>query len=359
MCNVVFCLCEEEMLRNLVSHCPPKCHIVWRFGSSPAPLWSWNSPPLGWWALLYSAQSILFTRLLKIAENSLAFLDIKLPINDNGLSTSVHYKSTDSHNYLLHSSSHPQHVQNAIPFSQFLRLRRLCSDDTDFNNKCEEMCQFYKKRGYPDSAVTTGKHHSKEIDRETALQTSQNEETDRIPFTLAYRPQNLVIKNVILKNFKILRNDPETKHIFSITTTHFIQTRQKLMHYSHLKHPHFFTPIRVLAGDCGDFHLIYTSFWFAVGGEFTWRHGLRIPYRVICWPPKNLFISWLPAMFFNQRVTLGNNKLFYKGSTMCWKEGVGECTTHFCPREPGTSLTFTCIKSGGRCAGVSNDWCIS
>ena len=85
----------------------------------------------------------------EISENSLAFLDIKLSINDNGLSTSVHYKPTDSHNYLLHSSSHPQHVKNAIPFSQFLRLRRLCSDDTDFNNKCEEMCQFFKKRGYP------------------------------------------------------------------------------------------------------------------------------------------------------------------------------------------------------------------
>ena len=71
----------------------------------------------------------------EISENSLAFLDIKLSINDNGLSTSVHYKPTDSHNYLLHSSSHPQHVKNAIPFSQFLRLRRLCSDNTDFNNK--------------------------------------------------------------------------------------------------------------------------------------------------------------------------------------------------------------------------------
>ena len=152
----------------------------------------------------------------EISENSLAFLDIKLSINDNGLSTSVHYKPTDSHNYLLHSSSHPQHVKNAIPFSQFLRLRRLCSDDTDFNNKCEEMCQFFKKRGYPDSAVTTGKHRAQEIDRETALQTSQNEETDRIPFTLTYHPQNLAIKNVILKNFKILNNDPETKHIFSL-----------------------------------------------------------------------------------------------------------------------------------------------
>ena len=76
-------------------------------------------------------------------ENSLAFIDIKLSINDNGLSSSVQYKQTDSHNYLLQSSSHPQPVKNAIPFSQFLRLRRLFSDDSDFNNKCEEMCQFF------------------------------------------------------------------------------------------------------------------------------------------------------------------------------------------------------------------------
>ena len=40
----------------------------------------------------------------EISENSLAFLDIKLSINDNGLSTSVHYKPTDSHKcHLLHN----------------------------------------------------------------------------------------------------------------------------------------------------------------------------------------------------------------------------------------------------------------
>ena len=78
------------------------------------------------------------------------------------------------------------------------------------------MCQFFKKRGYPDSAVTTGKHRAQEIDRETALQTSQNEETNRIPFTPTYHPQNLAVKNIILKSFKILRNDPETKHIFPL-----------------------------------------------------------------------------------------------------------------------------------------------
>ena len=53
-------------------------------------------------------------------------------------------------------------------------------------------------------------------DRETELQTSKNEEANRVPFTLTYHPQNLTIKNVILKNFKILRNDAETKHIFPL-----------------------------------------------------------------------------------------------------------------------------------------------
>ena len=64
----------------------------------------------------------------------------------------------------------------------------------DCNTKCEEMCQCFKKRGYPDSAVTTGKHGAQEIDRKTALQTSQNQETNRIPLTFTYHPQNLAVK---------------------------------------------------------------------------------------------------------------------------------------------------------------------
>ena len=51
----------------------------------------------------------------EISEISLAFLDIKVSISGNGLCTSVHYKPTDSHSYLLHSSSHPSHVKNSIP----------------------------------------------------------------------------------------------------------------------------------------------------------------------------------------------------------------------------------------------------
>ena len=79
----------------------------------------------------------------EISDSSLAFLDIKLSIEGNGLCTSVHYKPTDSHSYLLYSSSHPSHVKNSIPYSQLLRLRRLCSEDSDFSLKSEEMCHFF------------------------------------------------------------------------------------------------------------------------------------------------------------------------------------------------------------------------
>ena len=77
-----------------------------------------------------------------------------------------------SDSYLFYSSSHPSHVKNSIPYSQFLRLRRLCSEDSDFSLKSEEMCRFFDKRGYP------------EVDRQSALQTSQKENNNRIPFTL-------------------------------------------------------------------------------------------------------------------------------------------------------------------------------
>ena len=97
------------------------------------------------------------------------------------LCTSVHYKPTDSHSYLLYSSSHPSHVKNSIPYSQFLRLRRLCSDDSDFSSKSEEMCQFFEKRGYPVSVVKAGHHRAQQFDRQSSLQTSQKDKNDRIP----------------------------------------------------------------------------------------------------------------------------------------------------------------------------------
>ena len=49
-------------------------------------------------------------------------------------------------------------MKNSISYSQFLRLRRLCCDDSDFSLKSEEMCDFFDKRGYLPSVVQAGHH---------------------------------------------------------------------------------------------------------------------------------------------------------------------------------------------------------
>ena len=138
-----------------------------------------------------------------VSERSVAFLDINVSISGNRLSTSVHYKATDSQSYLLHSSSHPAHVKNSIPYSQFLRLRRLCSDDTDFSEKAEEMCQFFKTRGYPDPVIHNSKHRAQSVHPQSAPLSSHNKLDERIPLTLTFHPHNISVKNIILKKIQV------------------------------------------------------------------------------------------------------------------------------------------------------------
>ena len=159
-----------------------------------------------------------------VSECSIAFLDINGLISGNRLSTSVHYKPTDSHSYLMHSSSHPAHVKNSIPYSQFLRLRRLCSDDTDFSEKSEELCHFFKARGYPDPVIHNSKHRAQSVHPQSAPLSSHNKLEGRIPLTLTFHPHNI-------KKFQATSARSHHRRDFCATTPHFIQTGQKFKQF--------------------------------------------------------------------------------------------------------------------------------
>ena len=114
-----------------------------------------------------------------------------------------------SHIYFL-----PKIHKTNNPYSQFLRLRRLCSDDTDFSAKADEMRHFFAERNYPNSVVTDALERVHYISRETALKPSESKSEDRISLTITYHPNNLRVKDIILKNFKLLQSDPDTATIF-------------------------------------------------------------------------------------------------------------------------------------------------
>ena len=150
----------------------------------------------------------------EISDSSVAFLDILVSISDNRLTTSIHYKPTDSHSYLFYSSSHPQHTLNSIPYSQFLRLRRLCSDDVDLSNQCHLMRSNFLNRGYPNEVVSRALPKVANVSRESTLIPNTRSPNNRIPFVVTYHPLNNAVKPLVSRNHAWLTSDPETSNIF-------------------------------------------------------------------------------------------------------------------------------------------------
>jgi hypothetical protein len=93
----------------------------------------------------------------EISETSVSFLDILVSIHGNKLVTSVFYEPTDSRSYRLFSFSHPSYTKRSILFSQFLRLRRICSEEEVLQAKGLEMSHVFVQRGYSTSLLGTSK----------------------------------------------------------------------------------------------------------------------------------------------------------------------------------------------------------
>ena len=154
---------------------------------------------------------------ISISETSVNFLDLTISVDSGRLSTSIDNKEIDSRSYLLYSSSHPSKCKDSIRYAQFKRLRRICSNDNDFNAKADEMWSFFKNRLYPDRTINQAKQRVSTMDRNEALQPSSNssDNDNRIPPVITYHPSNILIRNIIVKNFEFLRKHESSKHIFT------------------------------------------------------------------------------------------------------------------------------------------------
>eukprot|EP00061_Rhincodon_typus_P004148 g21850.t1 len=88
-----------------------------------------------------------------ISDFSLPFLDISVSNSGDKLATNNHYKPTNSHICLNDTSLHPTSCEDSIPLYQFLRLRRICSDEANFDKGASEMSTFFLNRGFSSTIV--------------------------------------------------------------------------------------------------------------------------------------------------------------------------------------------------------------
>ena len=81
------------------------------------------------------------------------FLDVKVIKVHNKLVTDLFVKPTDTHQYLEASSCHVFHSKHAIPYSQALRLNRICSEPSFFDQRCNQLEKWLLDREYSDKLV--------------------------------------------------------------------------------------------------------------------------------------------------------------------------------------------------------------
>lgn len=151
--------------------------------------------------------SIEFT--YEVSEEGLSCLDVSMTIVDNSIETSVHYKPTDKHAYLRYDSHHPLKCRTSIPYSQFLRVRRICSNNDEFSHECTKMASFFEARGYPQSVIQEGLRRVSNVQRSDALLTRVNEGKHKIPLVIPYCDATRKIVGVVSRNARVLAGDAD------------------------------------------------------------------------------------------------------------------------------------------------------
>jgi hypothetical protein len=86
-------------------------------------------------------------------STSVKFMDLTISIFDGRIHTTIYEKEQNLYLYIPPHSSHPKGVLTGLIFGQVLRLRRLCSDHMDADNKIREFYKRLRRRGHEDDSL--------------------------------------------------------------------------------------------------------------------------------------------------------------------------------------------------------------
>ena len=143
------------------------------------------------------------------------FLDVADMKKGNQLVTDLYVKPTDTHQHLQASSCHVSHCKKSIPFSQALRLNRICSENAFFDKRCNELEVWLKQRGYSGKLVRGQILKARKFSRSEVLNKRKRVgNNSRFVFNITYHPVLSKLKNVLSEIQVLLTPDREHGKVF-------------------------------------------------------------------------------------------------------------------------------------------------
>ncbi len=144
------------------------------------------------------------------SRHSVNFLDTTIYVENRKIQTTLFVKETDSHSYLAFDSCHPKHNITSIPYSQLLRVKRICSTWTEFFRHSFSLILHFSLRGYPMDLLTDALLKANQKNIEDVVNTDNSTQTDddvqqkTLYFIQPYNPSSPPMKDIITKHWPIL-----------------------------------------------------------------------------------------------------------------------------------------------------------
>jgi hypothetical protein len=153
--------------------------------------------------------SITFT--VDIGNSKNTFLDTTATFTNGEIEFNLHTKPMDSHLYLMPSSCHPPHTFKGVPKGLAIRIRRICSSPTSFQEQGNILKKHLTNRGYNHCKVQTVIDEMARQDRLSLLQYKEKSHTDRVSLVTTYYQ---VLKDLVRKHLPILHTNARMADVF-------------------------------------------------------------------------------------------------------------------------------------------------
>ena len=161
----------------------------------------------------HKQKTIKFT--YEYSKSQVNFLDTTVYLDNGQLKTTLYVKPTDSHSYLAYDSCHPRHMINGIPYSQFLRVRRICTEWEEFFKHSLRLFMHFSLRGYPNELLMPALQkvscmHDSEVNNDNDPTELQNSQKTLYCIT-TYNPRDPPVKDIVQKHWPILGRSNATR----------------------------------------------------------------------------------------------------------------------------------------------------
>ena len=143
--NIAMSISERKLLTGSCNR-----PLVWfRYFDGIFAIWTNSEDKFNDFMLYINSILSSFQLTCNYSKECIKFFDVSVSIDNSGSNRAdLYVKPTDTHQYLMATSCHPNHTKRSIPYCQVLRILRICYNIESAKLRCTELVDGLFRRGY-------------------------------------------------------------------------------------------------------------------------------------------------------------------------------------------------------------------